>query len=402
MLPALRLTFIRALLPAFIFCAFIQPAYAQTQVSGYLKSFLVVQDQIDNPFIKAPVSYQLQNSGRLMVEHFTPGSVWQFHYEVSPVLLSNSLGDAVNTFNPVTGNYRLTDPPNSFNEDTEKNRIYQNLDRFNVQFQFDAGDLTIGRQAISLGSARIINPTDVFLPFDVRTFNTEYRTGVDAIRFQRPIGDLGEIDIGVVLGEDADHETSAAFLQLRGNLGGKDLHFALIEFAEHTLVGAGIETAIGDMGFWFEAASVAGDANYVRLSTGLDYAFSENTFMMVEFHHNGAGADDSDDYLSLFGKTAYQRGGVFLLGQDYLIPSFSIQFSPLWRTSIQALLNLDDHSAFVSLSAEYNVHENFYMDFGYYHFTGRDLGITPLGQPDFRSEYGPNPDTFYTSIRWYF
>ena len=64
--------------------------------------------------------------------------------------------------------------------------------------------------------------------------------------------------------------------------------------------------------------------------------------------------------------------------------------------------NLSDDSAFISLSAEFNVAENFYIDFGAYHFPGEDLRLGTTGIPEFRSEYGPNPDTLYTSIRYYF
>ena len=118
-------------------------------------------------------------------------------------MTSKSLAAEIPTFNVVGDNYRLTDLDTNLLDNDNKNPLYQNLDRLNFQVQMDAGDLTIGRQAISFGSARIINPTDIFLPFDVRTFNTEYRNGVDALRFQRPWGDLGEIDIGIVLGKDA-------------------------------------------------------------------------------------------------------------------------------------------------------------------------------------------------------
>jgi hypothetical protein len=378
------------------------PASADINITGYAKSFAVVQDELDNPFIAADKIYQSQNSFRLMLEGFGERTVWQIHYELSPVFVSRELGLDLPTFNVVGDSYRLTDIETSLSNDSAKNQVYQNLDRFNVQFQFDAGDLTIGRQAISFGSARIINPTDVFLPFDVRTFNTEYRTGVDAVRFQRPVGELGEIDFGIVLGDDAERDTSAAFLQLRGNVNGKDLHFAVMEYADQSLVGVGLQSALGNFGFWFEAASVTGDEDYVRASTGLDYAFTENTFAQIEYHYNGAGSSDAEDYLLNAETLPYQRGGVFLFGRDYLIPSFSIQLSPLWVASSMAIVNLSDNSAFISVSAEYNIAEDFYMDFGWYHFIGDDLEIDKNGLPNFESEYGLNPDMFYTSIRYYF
>ena len=42
------------------------------------------------------------------------------------------------------------------------------------------------------------------------------------------------------------------------------------------------------------------------------------------------------------------------------------------------------------------------MDFGYYHFIGDDLKVNSIGLPEFESEYGPNPNTLYMSIRYYF
>ena len=386
-----------------VWCCYSVPVQAETNFSGYLKSYAVAQDKISNDLFQADTSYQSQNSGRFMLESFTDNVVLQMHYEVSPVFVSRAIGTDTPTFNVVGDSYRLTDLQSSLsNDENDKNQIFQNLDRFNVQVQLDGGDLTIGRQAISFGAARLINPTDVFLPFDVQTFNTEYRTGVDAIRFQKPWGELGEIDIGIVLGEDADKANSAAFVQIRNNINGKDVNFAIIEFAQQTLIGAGVQSELGSLGFWFEAAYVSGDEDYLRSSTGLDYAFTEKTFGMIEYHYNGAGSDDPDDYLALFNTTPYQRGGVFLLGKNYLMPSVSLQASPLWSFALQAIVNLDDSSAFTSFTAEYNIAENFYMDFGLYLFAGDDITVSPFSLPIFGSEYGANPNALYTSIRWYF
>ena len=377
-------------------------ALAEINISGYLKSFVVAQDQLDNPVFQFDKNYQSQNSARIMLDGFSGSITWQLHYELSPVFISRALATERPTFNVVGDNYRLIDPDANLLDDDNKTQLYQNLDRLNFQVQMDAGDLTIGRQAISFGSARIINPTDIFLPFDVRTFNTEYRNGVDALRFQRPWGDLGEIDIGVVLGKDAKSENSAAFLQLRTNHSGTDYHLAIIEFAEQQLFGLGLQTAIWDLGFWLEAAYVNGDENYLRLSTGVDYSFSERTFVQIEYHYNGAGSNDHNDYLSNLSATPYQRGGVFLLGENYIMPSFTVQLSSLWFVATQVIYNLDDNSAFLSVSAEYNIAENFYMDFGYYHFSGDGFSLTETALPKLDSEYGSNPSTLFASIRYYF
>ena len=377
-------------------------ANAEVQFSGYAKSFAVTQEGLNNTLIDSDRLFQSQSSLRLMAEGFSDRIVWQVHYELSPILNSAAAQTGVSTFSTTDGAYRYTNPKTSLLGDDQKNQLFQNLDRFNVQVQLDAGDLTIGRQAISFGSARVINPTDIFLPFDVRTLNTEYRIGVDAIRFQRPWGELGEIDVGVVLGDDADRQNSAAFLQLRANHNGVDYHLALMEYADQSLIGAGITRALGNLGFWFEIASVSGDEDYFRASTGLDYAFTGTIFGQVEYHFNGAGTDKTERYLDQLATLPYQRGGVFLLGEHYLIPALSVQASALWSLGLQAIINLSDQSGFFSFTAEYNIAENLYMDFGYYHFSGDNLNLLPGGGLDLGSEYGTNPNTAFTSIRYYF
>lgn len=359
---------------------------ADIDFSGYIKTFAVIQDES----LVFPRTYQSQNNLRLMLDESKGRVAWEVHYQINPILASRDLSFGDATFAQTSVGYRLTDVERSLSDADSKNQVYQNLDRLNVQFRFASGDLTIGRQAITFGSARIINPTDVFIPFDVRTFNQEYRIGVDAIRYQAPMGDLGEFDVGLVLGNSASE--SAAFLQLSGNVAGNDLQFAIARFAEQNIIGTGVQTALGQFGFWFEIAAVSGDDDYVRTSTGLDYAFSDVAFGQIEFHHNAAGSDMPQDYLAQLTTTAYQRGGVFLLGKRYIMPMFSYQLGALWTINLQGIFNLDDNSSFTSIAAGYSVVENLDMNFNYYHFTGDTQA----------SEYGLSPDLAFVSLSYYF
>ena len=362
---------------------------AETKFAGYLKSFAVAQDSVDLPFLQSDRIYESQNSLRLMWEAFTGHAAWQLHYEITPIINSHAQVYNIGTLARANA-WRLTDIEANLSSNPRR-QVFQNLDRFNVQFNFKSGDLTIGRQPITFGVARVINPTDVFLPFDVRTLNREYRIGVDAVRFQHPFGQLSEVDAGIISGKHARADNSSAFLQVRTNVSGKDLQFALIRFARQTLAGGGVQTSLGNFGFWFEGAGVWGDEDYARASTGLDYAFTENVYGLVEYHYNGAGGASPADYLARLATTPYRVGGIFLLGRQYLIPSISIQVSPLWTVSLQCLANLADSSMFASVAAAYNVSENAYIDLGYYHFLGGSL-----------TEYGSNPDTLYASLRYYF
>ncbi|MBT3427626.1 MAG: hypothetical protein HOL98_01320 [Gammaproteobacteria bacterium] len=380
------------------------PALAiDVNFQGYLKSYLIAQEQQSNSFYNLPSQINSQNNLRLMLDVFSQQAVWQIHYEISPQLSSRDSNAFAMTSEPSMPGYRLTDLDPLLATSGAKQSVLQNLDRFNVQFQFADGDLTIGRQAITFGSARMINPTDVFLPFSLGTLNTEYRIGVDAVRYQKAWGELGEIDIGLVSGDGAQSENSAAFVQAKQNLNGKDLNFSLIRFADQTLVGGGLETALGEFGFWLEIASVSGLSNYQRGSVGLDYAFTANTFAMIEYHVSTAGTKDTDQYLNHFESLSFTTGGVFLLGEHYIIASLAQTFSPLWQASAQTIINLDDDSSFTMLSTNYNIAEDFYLDFGVYLFNGKGLKINDnLGQVLLGSEYGASPNSAFVSIRFYF
>lgn len=175
-----------------------------------------------------------------------------------------------------------------------------------------------------------------------------------------------------------------------------------MRFAEQNLIGLGLQTALWDFGAWFEAASVSGAQDYWRVSLGLDYAFTESTLAMVEYHYNGAGTDDVASYLTQTNQVAYTQGGVFLLGENYIIPAISIQLSPLLSAGLQGLFNLDDNSTYLSASLDYNVKEDLYIGFGYYHFRGEKLSLTNAGTPLLNSEYGSNPNNLFVSISYYF
>lgn len=380
---------------------------------GYVKSFAIAQSALDidglpEAFDDFHTQYQSQNTLRLVGEAFTGTRIaWQLHYEVSPVFLSND--QQANPFGNSTtadgaNNYRISDiNENLGNRSSSKRAIYQNLDRLNVQFNLGAGDLTIGRQAISLGSARIINPTDVFLPFKPTTLNQEYRTGIDMIRFQRPTGNLSEMDMGIVLGNDATTKNSAAFFTYKNHWHSSDIAITAIRFAEQNLVGLGIESSIGDMGTWFETAWVRGDKNYNRTSIGADYSLSTNVFGQIEYHYNGAGQSDPNRYAELTGHIGYEKGGIFLFGKHYLMPSISWTATPLFSLSVSSIINIDDSSAFLNITGAYSLADNVEIDFGVYVFEGEQLSFdSTTPNLTINSEYGSNSDLMYMSFLYYF
>jgi len=74
------------------------------------------------------------------------------------------------------------------------------FDRFNLKIALPSADITLGRQAITFGKAYFWNPLDVFLPFDPNQFDRDYKAGVDALRFDIPLGNFSGFTLVGVLG----------------------------------------------------------------------------------------------------------------------------------------------------------------------------------------------------------
>ena len=343
-------------------------APARPDFTGSLKAFVITQEPIENGLLTASEQSSLQIPLRLMWDQNLTGRInFESHLQLTQVMSTESIG-ALRRATLRDPTYRFDDLDATLGHGSEKSLTLQNLDRFN----------------------------------DGRTLDQEYRRGVDAVRYQASVGDLSEIDVGFVMGASAQSQTSAAFMQARTNFQGQDYQITLIDYADQVLLGVGVEGSLGSSGYWAEVAATQGNADYLRASLGVDFALNAFSLVMVEYHYNGPGSEDPKGYLAAQEGVAFDKGGVYLLGRHYLAAGVQSQVNPLLSVSGQALMNLSDDSAFLSMATSYNASENTYIDVGYYHFLGdavvasTDLGISQ------GSEYGIFPRSLYVSLRWYF
>lgn len=295
--------------------------------------------------------------------------------------------------------------------------VTQNLDRFSVNWSAPRFDLRLGRQAIAFGSARTVNPTDVLAPFRYEELDKEERTGVDAIRLRIPLGAMSELDSGVVFGRHGERAESAAFVRFRGYWKATDVCLIGMGFRENAMLGFDLSRSIGGAGFFLETAYTWDSQwssnprddihDYARLSIGFDTQVSDGFTVGIEYHFNGAGTTDPNNFSTQSIRTAYTEGGVFLLGKHFLTPNCTLEITPLWIFSFSALVNLSDPSALCSPSVEYNPKEDVILQLGAHLSVGPsyalavdDPGATPTS--GIHSEFGMVPDIFFASIRLYF
>ena len=387
-------------------------ADAEFQVGGYYKNFSTV---FNSPFPDAPMTGIVVNRLRLNLSHTLTDTVsfavaYDFTPRVQDPLLFSESPFAVGV---ASSRYRVVDFDARIYPSTDAAvgsvGIYHNLDRAAVQFSTDFADFSIGRDAIAWGSARIVNPTDIIAPYTYDQLDTEDRVGVDAVRVRIPVGVMGEVDTGYIFGNNFDVDKSAVFLRSQLNAAETDFSILLLEFQKDLLIGLDIARGIGGAGFWLESAYVlvepfddAPDVsdNYLRTSVGLDYSFGGETYGFIEYHFNGAGARQPENYIANLTQSAYTRGGVYLLGRHYLAPGFTHQLTPLVSFSGQMLFNLSDPSVWVAPQVAYNIAEDIHLSIGGFVSIGKRLKNGE--STEFQSEFGSYPNLFFSSFRVYF
>jgi len=279
-------------------------------------------------------------------------------------------------------------------------KLLQNLDRFSSTVHLGKLDITSGRQAISFGSARAVNPTDLFTTFQIENPDRENRSGVDALRARYAWSDLGELDAGYVAGKDARWDQSAVFVRPRLHLWGVDVTPLGMIYRKNRLAGLDLQGSIGGAGAWIEGALVhpgCSEKTYPRVSAGFDYNFGLKIYAFLEYHYNGAGELNPADYPHPSHLTAYEDGTIYLLGRNYLIPSLTYQVSTLISLQSKLLINISDQSILAMMQWEHNIAKNFYLDIGAAVPMGSGLkGRVPT------SEYGLYPSFQYIYMRNYF
>ncbi len=208
------------------------------RISGYLKGFLTVTDTGGAGEPDSALDGGAFNVLRLAL--FYQPRDWlsaELAYEITPAVQPMQ-GDLLYASlpRPEPYSYRAFDLGERLyprREDFKSSfMVTQNLDRAFITLNLPAADLYLGRQPVAFGSARVINPTDVLAPYAYEVLNQEERIGVDAIRAKMPVGEMGELDGGIVFGDKFRAAESALFLRSRNYLLRTDLTFITIIFKE--------------------------------------------------------------------------------------------------------------------------------------------------------------------------
>lgn len=203
----------------------------------------------------------------------------------------------------------------------------------------ESARITIGRQRLSWGVARVFRPLDVFNPANYLEPGYE-RFGVDAVLGYVALGQLSSFRCLFIPEHVMPRSFSAA--RIATNLVKNDIAATFMYRDAPRQMSLGGELA-GEavVGYWFEYRYTdENQRDFSMFSVGVDYTLPWRLYVMSEFFFDGSGVDDPSQYdVSLV-----VRGIRTTLAQRYCYASVSTVPTPfdLFRPSCGILVNIDD------------------------------------------------------------
>jgi len=382
------------------------------QIDGYLKSFTILNDYSHYPFSFSTQSNSTQKF-RINYQKKYSHFYLSISYELSHnIILSSSNSSSLRSFQQIPTSLRILDiKPNT--QISDSNTLFvHNIDRLSVNYYHKYFEINLGRQVISFGSSKFLNPIDLFTPLNFQDLDRENRAGVDALRFKIPFGRLNEIDSGFIFGKDNDKVLVNYFIKPRVNFLGTDFQIILAYRNKNYLLGFDLAGSLGLFGFWIEVGFDLYDTQIdfskeksIRLNSGVDISFLSNFYLIFEYHYNSLGDLKAENYLILFSKTSYQNSKTSYLNKHYLSMSLNFQATPLIGLSLFSLNNIVDFSGMISLSLNWEIEQNTSLTLGTfinYGEVNNYANVSEISKKTLKSEFGISPKIIYLNFKIYF
>ena len=356
----------------------------------------------------------------------------QFTYEVHGIqsYTYSSAGDGT-TESPIFGTsgadrrYRSLDATWDWHDgDNDVASLW--LDRFNAKSAFSWADITVGRQAITFGKAYFWNPLDIFLPFDPRQFDRDYKAGVDALRVDIPLGSFTGINLITVAGRELDSSGefiddgtlnaswygSAVLGRVFTTVKGWDLAIQGGKIYGGYQLGSGLVGEIGPIEARAEAAylwaqdseslpaPLKGDLveDAFTATIGFGHRFDNTLTVEIEYFYNGAG--ESNDLEESF--VRFRSGSSLQISRHLTGLLVSYEFHPIITGQLLGLYSWEDPSGQIQPILTWSPSDNTEVLVGASINFGDRPELSSTGQVQLQSEYGTFPDFYFMQFKLYF
>lgn len=284
----------------------------------------------------------------------------------------------------------------------ERVQAWHDVDRLSLTLYTGLGDVTMGRQAITWGISNLFPVIDLWTQYSPFELDTEEKPGIDALRvLSYPASGL---ELDMVVADKGSADDISAGIRASLALSWADLHLAGGKFWNELLGIAGISAPLGVWKLRAEGTFPydldEDEAKLPRLTLGVDLLGGE-TMISGEYHFNGIGVEETEDYGQALEDPRILRGESYYLGRHYLgaLASWTPGNDRL-SVSLSSMVNLQDGSSVVTPILTYDLGQETRISLGGLLSTGDTPLLGP--SPVLRSEYGMYGDLLFTRVAVYF
>lgn len=353
-----------------------------------------------------------QQSVRLMLDDSLDNGEWSAHVKVVRLHLSDFLFSDVHS----SDLFRVEKLSSYWSEENDTNntsRFGYEIDRAVYKHRFQNSTLAIGRQPIDWGSGKFWQPLNVFGAFSPTDLDTDYKPGIDAATldwFPTDFSSLTAVYTFSPNDNSAVNNTTSAALHYRSQVG-EQSEFALLTAGVigNRVLGASFESAWGGMGWRIEAAhyNTEDNQNSVFWIAGIDYQFSNGTYLTAEWYNNSRGANDTTSLMNtnVLTDALIKYGLQQQLSQNVLGISVNKDLTPLLSASYILLASpIKDvdggltTSLLHQVNLSYSVSNESDLLFSFQFANGRGL----KSPTEIQSEFGHLPSSITVRLRFYF
>ncbi|MBA2665020.1 MAG: hypothetical protein H0U74_22225 [Bradymonadaceae bacterium] len=280
-------------------------------------------------------------------------------------------------------------------------RASHDIDRLALRVFFGAGEVVLGRQAITWGHGSMFAVADVWTQFSPFELDQTEKPGIDAARvLYYPTPGL-ELDF--IVADRGSLEDLSAGARASMVAGSADVYVAGGKFWQQIMAMAGVALDMVDFKLRAEIAQgYDADAARFRLprgTIGADYFASDWSFS-ADYHFNGVGTPRAEDYVAQLSDPARARGESYYLNRHYVGLASSYGGIDRLRLSVAAITNVVDPSVIVTPSLSYEFSDNADITLGAF----QGFGEKPVFDPglQLRSEFGTYGGFYYAQFRGFF
>jgi len=283
------------------------------------------------------------------------------------------------------------------------------IDQLSYKYHTQSSNLTLGRQPINLSNNFIFTPDDFFYPFAATAVDREFRTGVDALRYDYDITDLSTISaIGVAGydGNDPSWEKSAALIKAGVNIKSIDMSVIAGKTDTRRLVGLTLSAEAVKLGLRLEgnySHPTEGDAHadFFQISAGVDKRWDNSLHIMLEYFYHGNGKSNPNQYLE-YAENNPDTMDTYM-GRNYAGLFIQGDATPLLKLQGALIANLEDGSLLFGPGMIYSISDEAELIIGGSIPYGETASFDLLSQSlNVKSEFGLYPRTVYLLGRIYF